>query len=208
MDRERPRYILFAGVNGAGKSTLYKSKLWTRDEDDKELPRVNPDEILVSHRWDPASTKAQIEAGKEAVRLVAGHLAARRSFNQESTLSGRTIVRTVQRAKENDHLITLQYVGVATPEVALARILNRVKRGGHDIPRDDVIRRAASSSKNLRHVIPLCDHVNIFDNTEYLRLIASFKNGALAQYESFPTVPWVDELVRDMAENSQGNGRQ
>ena len=199
MGGQAPRYILFAGVNGAGKSTLYKSKVWTRDGADEDLPRVNPDEILVSHGWNPASTGDQIKAGKEAVHLVASHLEARTSFNRESTLSGRTIMRTIQNAKENGYLVTIQYVGVATPEIALARVQNRVEHGGHDIPREDVIRRSRSSAENLRRVIPLCDHVNVFDNTEYLRLIASFKNGALAQYESFPKVAWVDDLVHDMA---------
>lgn len=199
MSEQAPRYILFAGVNGAGKSTLYKSRLWTRDEADEDLPRVNPDEILVSHGWNPASAKDQIKAGREAVRLVASLLETRSSFNQESTLSGRTIVRTIQKAKESGYLVTVHYVGVATPKIALARIQNRVKHGGHDIPPDDVIRRARSSAENLRRIIPLCDHVNVFDNTEYLRLIASFKNGALAQYESFPKVAWVDELISDIA---------
>lgn len=195
MTEVAPHYILFAGVNGAGKSTLYKSGLWTRDSSDERLPRVNPDEILVAHGWGSADRIAQLKAAREAVRLITAHLQSRISFNQESTLAGRTIVRTIERAKSLGYRVTLHYVGLADPAVALERIRGRVAHGGHDIPKEDVMRRAKSSVQNLRAVIPVCDVVNVYDNTEYLKFVASFKDGSLAQYEESPKVKWVADLV-------------
>jgi predicted ABC-type ATPase len=54
-----------------------------------------------------------------------------------------------------------------------------VKEGGHDVPRGDVERRYIESGKNLISIIPLCDLVALYDNTEKFRRFAIYKNGEL-----------------------------
>ncbi|MCB6312361.1 hypothetical protein [Gordonibacter pamelaeae] len=97
---DRPRYILFAGVNGAGKSTLFKSGLWDRTSVSEAMPRVNSDEILASHGWEWEDRAAQLQAGREALALVRSCLDARTSFNQESTLTGHSIMKTIASARQ------------------------------------------------------------------------------------------------------------
>ena len=60
------------------------------------------------------------------------------TFNQETTLYGHTIFRTIHRAKQSGYGIELHYVGVDSPEIAKQRIAERVKMGGHGIPDKDV----------------------------------------------------------------------
>ncbi|HAX47582.1 MAG TPA: Zeta toxin family protein, partial [Bacteroidetes bacterium] len=58
--------------------------------------------------------------------------------------------------------------------LALARIEDRVKKGGHNIPNNVVIRRYTRSLENLVNIfIPICNEWSIFDNsTDKMNLIA------------------------------------
>jgi predicted ABC-type ATPase len=73
----------------------------------------------------------------------------------------------------------MHYVGVDSAEIAIERIAKRVEEGGHDVPRVDVERRYVESIKNLVNIIPLCDLVALYDNTEKFRRFAIYKNGNL-----------------------------
>lgn len=191
MDDDADRYIIFAGVNGAGKSTLFNSGAWRQKPGDAELPRVNPDEILVSHGWDWSDARAQLRAGKEAVRMVDALFSERTSFNQETTLSGRTIMRRIEQAAGLGYRVIMHYVGVESPHIACDRIAHRVSTGGHDIDRAVVKQRYEHSMRNLNRAIHLCDEAYLFDNTNELTLAASFYRGRLVLLSEFPRVAWL-----------------
>ena len=53
-----------------------------------------------------------------------------RSFAIESTLSGTAHVKTIERAKAEGYDIFLIYVFLDTPDMCIARIKGRVKKGG------------------------------------------------------------------------------
>lgn len=177
----KPLYLLFAGVNGAGKSTLYRSGLWQRSTPAPEMPRVNSDEIIAAHGWDWADPSHQLLAGKEAVRLIRGHLAAGRSFNQETTLSGRSALRVIRDARERGYRVVMHYVGVESPQIANTRIAHRTGCGGHFVDPVLVERRWEASLANLRQALPVCDEVNLFDNTGLLTHVACAQRGALIE---------------------------
>ena len=86
----RPLYVVFAGVNGAGKSTFYRTGFWREPGMPRSLARVNSDEIVVEEGGDPRSDADQMRAGREALRRIDACLEGRKSFNQETTLTGRT----------------------------------------------------------------------------------------------------------------------
>lgn len=195
----QPTYILFAGVNGAGKSTLYRSGLWQASSDEAGFARINSDEIVVSHGWDPSDQLAQIRAGKEALAKMEQLIEGGQSFNRETTLSGRTIMKSIKRTRALGYRVVMHYVGVEDVSIALERIAHRVSRGGHNIAQEDVLRRAMSSEKNLLESIGLCDEVSLFDNTEALRFVARFRAGSLSYYDDFPLVEWVDRVVHAAA---------
>ena len=176
---ERPQYILFAGVNGAGKSTLYKSGLWSNKEKERELPRVNSDEILVQHSWDWSKESDQLKAGRLALGQMKDFLSATESFLQETTLAGRTIVKHIQQAHDLGYQIQMNYVGVDSADLALQRIEYRVSVGGHGITEEGVRRRYAASLENLYKVAPLCESIMLYDNTTQLRLVAFTLDGVV-----------------------------
>lgn len=102
-------------------------------------------------------------------------------FNQETTLCGHTIFRTIHRAKQSGYGIELHYVGVDSPKIAKQRIAERVKMGGHGIPDKDVEKRFEESLSNLHKIIGLCDLAALYDNTTDFRRFAIYKSGEIVR---------------------------
>lgn len=121
----------------------------------------------------------QIKCAREAVKLIKYYILDGVSFNQETTLSGKSIIRNIKFAKENGFYIVMNYVGVENPNVAKERVKIRVSKGGHGIPDKDIERRYYDSLKNLKDVIDICDEVNIYDNSEVLREVIYLQNGKI-----------------------------
>lgn len=108
-------------------------------------------------------------------------------------LSGYRTERTARKAREAGYSVRLYYVGLNTPEESLQRIENRVRRGGHDIDREDVLRRFAGRWEAVEKVLPYCDTAEFYDNDNGFRLVAEYRNGELLQVsENRPT--WILEL--------------
>ena len=162
-------YTLYAGVNGAGKSTIYNTTNFYENN--------NPDEILVSNGGNWRNEKDQIKAGREAVRRINYFIEQGISFNQETTLTGHSILRNIQKAKEQGFYIKLYYIGLNSPELAVERVKGRVAKGGHGIPEDTIKKRYEASLDMLTRVLPLCDRATIYDNSTKLDKIARYKDG-------------------------------
>lgn len=170
--------IIFAGVNGAGKSTFYNM---SQDIPDfKETVRINTDEI-VREIGDWRNDADQMKAGKIGIKLRNEAIRQGKSFNEETTLCGKTIIKLFEKLKENGYKIDLYYVGLKNSDIALERIKSRVANGGHDILAEKVRRRYEESRNNLEKVIPFCNSVSIFDNSESFRRLATIKEGKLIQ---------------------------
>lgn len=182
-------FTIFAGVNGAGKSTLYGSEIQS------ELGiRLNSDEMLHAAGLDWKDPNAQYETGKRLLLLQKECLKEGKTFNQETTLCGNTILLAIKQAKELGYTIHLRYVGVNSPEIAKERVAKRITLGGHGVPNDTIERRFVTSKENFVKIYPLCDTVNIFDNSgDEMLLVASMINGKL---ERTPVkCIWADELI-------------
>ena len=74
---------------------------------------------------------------------------ARLDFAFESTLSGLTYLSRLKRWKAAGYRVEIVFLRLASPQLALRRIAARVKQGGHDVPRADVLRRFDRGWKNF-----------------------------------------------------------
>ena len=92
------KYTIVAGVNGAGKSTLYQLNPRLINEH-----RVNADEILKEMGLDWRNFSDVMIAGKEAVKRLAAFIDDGTSFNQETTLCGKAVIKTIKEAKEKGY---------------------------------------------------------------------------------------------------------
>ena len=175
------RYTIFAGVNGAGKTILYNTVF---AEDDALGMRINLDE-LVRERGDWRDEKLQLEAGKQAVKLVRQYLQGGVSFHQETTLAGKSIFRTIRQAKDAGFEVIMYYVGVNSVEIAKDRVHARVQKGGHGVPLALIEKRFVASLAHLKRIILLCDVVRIYDNSEEsIRYVLSIEHGYVKEREA------------------------
>ena len=188
---------IFAGVNGAGKSTLYNSE--NLDNNIKYSTRINTDEI-VRKIGDWKNNSDQIKAAKIAINLRNDCLKDGKSFNEETTLTGKTILKTIDKAKELGYELQLFYVGVNNPEIAKERIRNRVEKGGHNIADEIVEKRYYESLKNLKQVITKFDEVYLYDNSTKYKHIFSFINNKILYKEK--NVNWSKEAI-EVIENKE-----
>ena len=74
-----------------------------------------------------------MKCAREAVKLIKLYIDEKISFNQETTLSGRSIINNIKRAKQKGYTIILNYIGVDNSETAKSRVDLRVRKGGHEI---------------------------------------------------------------------------
>lgn len=166
-------YTIIGGVNGCGKSSLTGAL---------KAERSDLGTVLDGDR--PSTIDECLEKGI--------------SFTQETTLSGARTERTIRRAKDLGYTIRLYYIGLDTVEESLGRIQNRVAKGGHNIPREDVERRFSTRFADVLRVLPYCDEARFFDNDNGFVEVAEYRNG-----EMFPRVAdpprWLRELRNKMA---------
>lgn len=164
------KYTIIGGVNGVGKSSLYGA---LGEECGDFGVVIDVDKITARLGGD------RLKGGKEAVRLINGCLARGESFTQETTLSGHRTLKTVLTAREKGYHIRLYYIAVSSAGESLLRIENRVRKGGHDIPTKDVLKRFESRMEDLLRVLPYCDEAYFFDNENGFVRVADYRDGKL-----------------------------
>lgn len=179
-------YTIIGGVNGTGKSSLAGVLKMQRSDMGKI---IDTDLLNAKYGGD------RIKGGKEAVKLINDCLEKGIDFTQETPLSGKKTLKTIIAAREKDYYIRLFYVAVNSPEESIRRIANRVSKGGHNIPEEDVIRRYKHRFEDLLSVIPYCNEVHFYDNENGFAEAAEYRNGSLTiTSENIPQ--WLKELSR------------
>ena len=177
-------YTIIGGVNGTGKSSL-TGVLKTQTTDLGIV--IDVDKITAQNGGNA------IQGGRIALERIKDCLKKEISFTQETTLSGRKTEITAAQAKERGYYVRLYYVGLDTLEESLARIENRVRRGGHDIRDEDVQRRFAGRWEAVSKVLPYCDEARFFDNDNGFVEVAEYLNGELLLKGDKRPV-WIQEL--------------
>ena len=159
-------FYLFAGVNGVGKTTLFN----TMNGNVKKSFRINSDEIVREiGKWN--SEIDQVKAAKIAIGLRNECMEKGNSFNEETTLTGKTILKLIDKVREKNYKLHLFYVGVGSPDISKERIKKRVADGGHHIPNEVVDKRYKESLKNFEKILKEFDNVVVYDNSVRFRTL-------------------------------------
>lgn len=153
--------IIIGGPNGAGKSTLAYEYLAAYDFEylsaDEIAEKLNPDR----------PDAAKVAAGKMFFRRLNTLIERREDFIIESTLAGRGIGRILTRLSRTGYRTRLAFVFLDTPQLCVRRVKQRARRGGHDVPAEDIVRRFYRSKRNFwtvyRHEV---DQWFLFYNAE------------------------------------------
>jgi len=156
-----PTLWLIAGPNGVGKTTYALRQVRAISG---SVHFVNLDEI--ARGLSPIEPEAARQAAaRVALERTRKFIADRNSFSLETTLAGRTHLRTLELARANGLQVRLLLFFVATPEICLTRVARRVLEGGHNVPEADVRRRFSRSVANFADYAALADHWTVFDNS-------------------------------------------
>jgi len=128
----------------------------------------NPDEAakrLMAARPGMRQAEANSAAWQQGRRLLERAIAERLDFAFETTLGGSTLARLLALAADKGTEVHILYIGLASPELHIARVRSRVRAGGHDIPEADIRRRYEHSRMNLVHLLPKLASLRVYDNS-------------------------------------------
>ena len=167
-----PLVVVIAGPNGAGKSTA--------------APGLLQDALAVSEFVNADAIAAGLSAFRpETMAIAAGRLMlgriralgmARSDFAFGTTLASRTFAPQLGRLRRSGYRVHIAFLSLPSPDLAVARVAERVRRGGHDVPEAVIRRRYVSGLRNLfDSYLDLADTWQVFDNSMLAapRLIAA-----------------------------------
>ena len=160
--RRKPRCIVIAGPNGAGKTTFARRYL---PENVGVIHFVNTD--LIAGGLSPLRPElAAIAAARIVLREIDRLATVKADFAFETTLSGQTHVPRLRALKRGGYRIEIVYLQLRSARLAMSRVAARVRQGGHDVPKRDVIRRFSRSWRNFDRIYRLlADSWAVYDNS-------------------------------------------
>jgi len=176
------KLYIIGGCNGAGKTTA-SFNILPELLNCKEF--VNADEIARGlSPFQPE--KVSIEAGRLMLTRIDELILSNQDFSFETTLSTRSFINTINRAKSSGYFVTLIFFWLESVELAKDRVRKRVSEGGHHIEEEVIKRRYKLGIKNLFNLYAdQVDSLLIFDNSTLESDLISEKtlNGEFMVYQ-------------------------
>ena len=190
---DHPFLLIIAGPNGAGKSTH-----WDREYRARKLgiPYVNADEIARS--MDRSETRDR-DAVLEAEKRRREHIRRRESFAFETVFSHPGKLEDIRLANAAGYYIRLVFIGLASAQLCMARVMRRASLGGHAVPAEKIAGRYARNLQNLAKAVPVVDEALVWDNSAEDQKpiqVLEFRNGTLLK-RSADLPAWVERALAD-----------
>ena len=193
-----PGIFVLAGTNGAGKSSI-AGDVFTRNDG----AYFNVDEVAKAVvRENPGMTieEANGLAWQRGLQLLRESIERGYRYAFETTLGGETITATLLAAAARGIKVHVWYCALATPELHLARVAARVRRGGHDIPERKIRERYDASRRNLVRLMPHLEVLRVYDNSEESvsprpRLILAMSRRRIVEADLETTPEWAKPIV-------------
>lgn len=178
-----PVLHVLAGPNGSGKSTFVARVL----QPVTHLPFVNADEIA-AERWPGAELEHAYQASRAAADVRRRMLARGESFITETVFSHHSKVALVTQAVALGYLVNL-HVMLVPADLAVARVAERVRRGGHQVPEEKIRERYARLLRLVVDARAMADRSTFYDNSRArmpFRLVATYERGRLVGEADWP----------------------
>lgn len=154
--------MILAGPNGSGKSTtapaLLRGALGVTEF-------VNADVLAAGlSAFNPLAQA--LEAGRIMHARLRELAAARADFAFETTLASRTLAPWLAELRRGGYHVHLVFLWLPSAEAAVARVAQRVRAGGHDVPEETIRRRYAAGLRNFfRLYRPLAESWIVYDSS-------------------------------------------
>lgn len=174
-----PTAYVIAGPNGAGKTT-FATEFLPDFVHCREF--VNAD--LIAAGLSPFAPETQaMRAGRLLLTRIKELAEARRDFGFETTLAGQGYIKLLNGLRRSGYRVSLFFLWLPSAEMAVARVANRVRQGGHNILEATIRRRFEVGLRNVfRAYAPLMDAWHLYDGSELPpSAIASLAGGAVRE---------------------------
>ena len=176
-DDRAPAVVVLGGPNGAGKSTAAPRLLRGSLRVDEFVNADTLAQGLSAFRPEDVA----LEAGRITLKRLDDLESQRRSFAFESTLSSHALAKRLARLQQHGYRVHIVYLWLPTADLAVERVAERVRVGGHDVPAEVVRRRFARGRRNFCVLYrPLADAWRLYDASAIAgpRLVSTGGRGA------------------------------
>ncbi|MEI6334262.1 MAG: zeta toxin family protein [Methylococcaceae bacterium] len=155
------KIVIIAGPNGAGKTTFAREFL----PNEAHCPIFINADLIAAGIAPFMPEQVSIKAARIMLSEITGHVGKDNSFAFETTLSGLGYARAIPQWRAKGYHVKLIFLQLPNADTAIARVSERVRQGGHNIPEATIRRRFDAGLKNFKHIYqPLVDVWLHFDN--------------------------------------------
>jgi predicted ABC-type ATPase len=160
--QKQPQVVILGGPNGAGKSTTAPQLLVGT----LGVPEFVNADVIAQGLSGFSPEQVAIRAGRILLGRIHELADNRASFAFETTLASRSFAPLIVRLKQAGYSFRLCFLWLPNPEMAVDRVAERVRLGGHSVPAETIRRRYFSGIANFFELYqPLADEWSIFDNS-------------------------------------------
>ena len=154
--------VVMAGPNGSGKSTMAPALL----RDTLRVDEFINADLIAGGLSGFAPDRVAFPAGRIMIRRMRNLAASRADFALESTLANRFLAPWIAKLQAEGYTFHLVYLWLQSADLAVERVAERVRQGGHDVPEATVRRRYARSLTNFFGIYrPIADSWLMLDNS-------------------------------------------
>ena len=147
-DESEEKIFIIAGTNGAGKTSFAAESL----PNEAHCPAFINADLIAAGLNSFRPNLIGVRAGRLVLGRIRESLSRGESFTFETTLSGRGYPRRIPRWRKQGYRVMLFFLRLPTPELAIARVAQRVLEGGHDVPEAVIRRRFHAGRRNFERL--------------------------------------------------------
>jgi predicted ABC-type ATPase len=132
---------------------------------------------MIARGLSPFDPESAAMAASEVMLQRMDALAEKRiSFGLETTLAARSLAPRIRKLIEQGYEFHLVFLWLPSADMAVARVADRVRMGGHDVPETTIRRRYRTGLSNFFELYhPLATSWRMYDNSrsDRMKLIAT-----------------------------------
>jgi predicted ABC-type ATPase len=179
------------GTNGVGKSTIREELLGP------SIPYINADFIAQQLKIQHASLMLAELARQYGSEQIKKYIEAGQSFAFENNMHEAKTFQWLVEMQKSGYRIELFYIGVENLIITTKRIQERVKRGEHHVPPNEVYTRYENGMKLLRYYFNMPDKILMIDNTDFRYACLEVEKGKIIFYPA-NSPDWIKAFVSSL----------
>lgn len=188
-----PVLYILGGANGCGKTTWYYDQL-SQGAIDSSLSFINIDNIVLNELG--SYTSENIALGEQIGKERMSYLIDRNeSFMIESNLSKSADYEWIEKMQGNGYETVLYFLATDNVLINKARVLERVKEGGHDVAEAIIEQRYRMGLTYLKSKVINFTEAYLIDTSKSVpEMVALIKKGKVIDKVNTPA-SWVTETL-------------